>query len=367
MQKNIKAIAVNLWMKRIIIPSFLLLFWIGALLYYVVASNPSFFVLSTFYSKQNFTPFSTDNLLAGKKITGEIQAKEDNLGIIFIKFQEHKKIQDVKKDYLIFRLKQKDSASWYYENKYPATFIYTSPLFPFGFPVIANSKNMLYNFEIKSLKGNEENAVALSTDEPAIIAHYQFSKNQFAGNKKELLIFICKKIYNSFIATMYDPSKFQDTLFISFVYFLPFFIYVLWLFEAKVYMGHWLRSASVIFLPPVLLKKDIHIHITAQSLVNFIIVHAVYLTIFLLLTLNTFFLQIKNDVLYLVIAFVWYRAAVADASNRNISAIVGIFLLMMCPVLLLLKMETVVDQVAIWAYIFLVIGGIRAVMTLRFS
>ena len=52
---------------------------------------------------------------------------------------------------LIFRIREKNSTDWYYQNKYKTDQINKEIFFPFGFPIIENSQGKVYEIEIESL------------------------------------------------------------------------------------------------------------------------------------------------------------------------------------------------------------------------
>lgn len=131
------------------------------------------------------------DLLAGDKVVGEFKSEDNFLGIVEIRFLIHKKVSS---DSYIFRIKEKSAKEWYYTNTYNAKEFGGYPLFPFGFPIIANSKEKIYYFELESLSGKLKNAVGISTLEPVVTVRNVFSKTYLSNHKKELAIFSFKKI-----------------------------------------------------------------------------------------------------------------------------------------------------------------------------
>lgn len=100
-----------------------------------------------------YIPFSRelnfDRLLAKTTVSLEFEASENNLGTVELLINNYGKING---DVLSFRLKEKGSESWYYSNVYGTEKMDAGRYFPFGFPVIGNSKNKTYLIEIESLK-----------------------------------------------------------------------------------------------------------------------------------------------------------------------------------------------------------------------
>ena len=140
-----------------------------------------FSIIQHSYSKKSFITFPSGELLSGSLATGKFKALEDNLGIIEIRFLTYGRVTA---DSIVFRLKEKSSKEWYYVNTYKAKEFGGYPLFPFGFPIINNSKDKIYYFELESLYGRKERAVSISTFEPVIITKHKFNLPYLLENKK---------------------------------------------------------------------------------------------------------------------------------------------------------------------------------------
>ena len=132
--------------KFFFFPLFLLLISFAVIFSYILTSDLSFTTLSNFYGKSILTNFKNP-LKKGDVVKGEFRAKENNLGIIAIAFDPRYKTWDD----IIFRIKEKGQNRWYFSNKYWAGQFLDFQYFPFGFPIIKQSKNRTYQFEIQSL------------------------------------------------------------------------------------------------------------------------------------------------------------------------------------------------------------------------
>ncbi len=128
-------------------------------------------------------------LLKSEKIVGRFKGAENNFGVILLRFVKFGKGSDT----LIFRLKEKGSRDWYYENKYDGELFQNNEYYPFGFPSISSSKNKSYLFEIKSTSGSDKNGVALSDAKPQLALVYTYSQDQIR-NPASLLSFVYKKM-----------------------------------------------------------------------------------------------------------------------------------------------------------------------------
>lgn len=134
------------------------------------------------------------DLLKGTKVVDIFKAKNDNLGIVSVKFNTYKRIND---DYLQFRIKEEGSNQWYYSNKYKVDQFQNKKYFPFGFPEIINSKGKTYRIEIESLSGSENNLVQAMVSNP-FLSKYSFSKTYLLQNKINIPGFIFYKIKSFF-------------------------------------------------------------------------------------------------------------------------------------------------------------------------
>lgn len=167
--------------------SFAILIAVG---YKVKTDKISFLTITNTYPKQSYVNFSEGELLAGKKVTGEFISNENNMGIVAVRFLTYRQINN---DHFIFRIKEKNNKNWYYENEYKIKEFSGYSHFPFGFPIVHNSKGKEYYFELESLYGRTGRAVGVSREEPAILVRHKFTINQLLDNKKALVLFLLKK------------------------------------------------------------------------------------------------------------------------------------------------------------------------------
>ncbi len=188
------------------------LFILGVLLS-VLTYSEKFSILFYPHNKNAIFIFQNTELLKGQKITGEFIAKENNLGIVAVRFNTYNRIN---KDSVIFRIKQKNENSWYYQNKYKVDQFQPDDFFTFGLPVINDSKGKTYQFEIESISGKIGDAIAVSIAEPIFLTKYQFSDAKYSPS------YILKKIINSFTS--------REFILHSIAYFLPLYFLIILLF-----------------------------------------------------------------------------------------------------------------------------------------
>lgn len=300
------------FLKFFVAPLFLIAFWL--IFPIIINPNDSLSVVSTNYNKDSFKSYSDTELYKGQKVSAEFKAKEDNLGIIAVRFNTFGRING---DYLTFRVKEKEKEGWYYETRYRVDQFQPNDFFTFGFPVVNNSKEKNFLFELQSFQGSPGDAIALSTMEPILKTKYQFSKAQLIENKKTLLTYSFKKIYYSFA-----DSKF---FIFSLSYLLPFIFYISF----------------------VVLKKKTLFSLLSIALVTFLGIFTV------LSSLTTLFLLA-----------LWIFLIILNKMNSSISFFLAFVFLLIVPLMLLTGNKLGADNLAIWTYYFLVIGTCQTIYEL---
>lgn len=188
-----------------------------------------YFALQAFLLLSNFGVFSiveevapdfkTTNqqdvhLLKDQKAAGTFKASENNLGILLIRVVKFGKGSDT----VLFRIKKEGEEKWYYENKYWAEQFQNNQYFPFGFPLIANSKNNVYFFEIESLEGKYQNGIGVLKEKKAA-AMYKYSVGELK-NFDALSSFTSKKILYSLKKVSYWQLLATFVLFFLLVLFM---------------------------------------------------------------------------------------------------------------------------------------------------
>jgi len=194
------------------------LFFITALLFGVIAiAKPYFFSKISSYSQLGFNTViiedrdseRNDNaqIFKGEVIQESLTAQENNLGMVLIKFDTFGKIND---DTIQFRIREKSSRNWYYQEDYLVDQFQNNTYFTFGFPNINESKGKSYIIEIESLRGNKGDAVAISSDVPQFASAYNVSPELGKGSLNFLIKFF---IYKFSYAITNIPL--QDYLYLS--------------------------------------------------------------------------------------------------------------------------------------------------------
>lgn len=307
--------------KWVIIPAILFLLWIGLSVIYV---NDAFGItgLDATFNANNFSVYKTTELLAGQKIEGRITVPFNNLGIISVRFNTFGRINN---DSLIFRIKDIKSSSWYYQNSYLVNQFQPNQFFTFGFPVISDSKDHSYVFELISTKGKHNDAIALSKIEPVIDTKFQYTKHELLANKSELTFFLIHKVENIFI----NASSYISII----IYALPLIFYLVW-----------------------------------QKLFTKYLVKKYYLSIIplLIILLTSLFIQSQSDITLFVLLALWIFMVVQYKLEGNINFIATIVFLVATQISLLFGKTADAQNTAIWAYLFLWAGLLQQIIELKY-
>lgn len=193
---------------------------------------------------------SYQRLLAKEKLNFNFTAKHNNLGTIAFLFDNHQKINS---DWVWFRIKEINSDSWYYQNKYNTDQFNPEYYFTFGFPIINNSKNKEYTIEIESISGTSSDSISLNSKSNNFLAKYSFSKNYLKQNPSQIFYLIINKIkyYLSYIPKS-DINKIIIKSIIPLLVFLLFRFKIFSLSEKKlrhIQNNHKLTKIINILLP----------------------------------------------------------------------------------------------------------------------
>lgn len=170
----------------------------------------------------NITLSRPGELLAGETMSGVLHSMYPNLGIVSIRFYNMDRDSN---DKIIFRIKKVGDKNWYYQATYNTDQFLPHKLFPFGFPVINNSANTDFYFEIESLEGKVGQGITVDPQSPIFVGKSQFTKSELLQDKKKLGYFILNKAIN-----LIDSSEGNS---INLVFFLPLTLYICYLLFSK--------------------------------------------------------------------------------------------------------------------------------------
>jgi hypothetical protein len=365
MQKN-KTFFKKKWVERGIIFTLLILLWFFLTFWLIAGFDTSFSVLSYNYGKGNFTNLTYGKILAGQKISGEFQAQESNLGIVSIRFETGLRIPYDQEDIYVFRLKEKGQEKWYYENTYRSGGMYDFPFYPFGFPIIKDSKGKTYVFELQSLKGNQQNALSISQKGLILSVKYKESKKALLSNRELLMSFIFKKFTNSL--------QVFEIQFASFIYLLPFIFYFLWISPFKKYIFTPIIAVFNYFFPNLskaFVKKRIKIweitdspSLALSALVGYTIIFRFDLIILSVILFDIFYAQLVNDLKYIIIVCLWIITIKIYRSRSSKTFFIALLFLFFSPILLEFKFERMAEEAASWSFILLFVSVAQMIFEL---
>lgn len=334
MQERINKLLQIAVIKWIVLPVALLMLGISLTVLYMVIYDNSFLILSYNHPKENYNELKYDRLTKGEKIKGSFVAKENNLGIVAIRFQQFLRIPYKDEDTLIFRIKEKGEKSWYYENTYKSGLTFDVPFLPFGFPIISDSKDKTYIFEVESLYGNEKNGVIVSARAPNLISKYSVTKELIISDRKELLSFLIKKLYTS--------ATTIDILFSSIINLLPLALYFVYL---SPYRDRMLKAMKIVL--PMFNANGIFMTFASLLLLALILI-------------DILILQINNDILYIVSMVIWILSILSLKNNVSYSYVFGILFIALTALLYTFDNVGGSLKANSWAFSFLVTAFIQS-------
>jgi len=326
---------------RLIVPGLsLLILWVVLVVYQSFLIEKVFTVLTDSYSSKTLIDIPDGEILAGSKIIGNFTASEDYLGILGVKFWTFYRLNS---DFLIFRIREKGQDDWLYENFYKSDQFQPNAFFTFGFPVIIDSKGKTYDFEIISSAGVKGNAVGLSSEDPVYIVKYKYPRDLITNNPKDVINFFIKKLINLSKNSVFTAS--------SFIYLIPFLLYVVFVSRIK--------RESVIKLGEQL----------AKGYLGRLIINKKAISLGLCLVgvfVDTFFIKDIQISLMILISLFIYSFYIYKI-NSNYYFLFSVMFLLVSAVFLNTDLGLVSERAGAWSWIFMVIWLFIRIWKLRKS
>lgn len=158
------------------------------------------FILFAYQSSFNFFSIekghqnSNISLNKNPNVHMEFTATERNLGIVTLKviYQETAKPETLQKQELVFKIKEKGAKDWHAINTYNPREINNQKNYPFGFPVIIDSKNKTYEIELSLSKPELHQFVTIKKD--SLRSVYSADKGSLLKQPLELAYHVGKKV-----------------------------------------------------------------------------------------------------------------------------------------------------------------------------
>lgn len=255
---------------------------------------------------------------SNRGVRGEFIASDNYLGLLTLRF-DNKEIIEKRS---VFRIKEKNNADWYHTSNINTIQYNIKPLYTFGLPVIKDSKNKTYQFEVSILDYVPgEPSLELSKQAPFITSHYIFPWKVLFSDKDILFSFLKQKI-------SYQLQS-PNTPWVFFAYFLPLIGYIL-------YIG--------------ILHKNIPISLFTKPLL---------LIVFLGVGFDMFVLRNNYNILALILGFIWVFGIFTHKVKPQTSILIALIILIWCPFFLVAHMEWVAEKSANWMFIFTSIGFVQ--------
>lgn len=315
--------------------------WFILSLNYLITSVVSYSVLSVNNTNSQLKKIASRWLIKGKHITFTIKAVDNYLGIVDIGFEpESQPIADQ----IYFRLREKGSNKWYYENLYDTRQFYAVNPYPFGFPIIDNSKNKTYEIQLESLKGTENNSVQIASKPPIVGSRYKYPRSLVLKNWHEFIDFFAKKIYHA----VRDGTFF----FSSFIYFLPLLIYLVLRLIIRKYFG-----SLTISLP----HKPRNIVISVGQLSQSFYFGLVCAIVLLTLT-DIFFVNETLDTTIIVVVIMWFVLVKRYPFVKQYVPAACFILFLASIVFSVLNLTFISGKYAVWTYIYFAIAVVQEII-----
>ncbi len=254
-------------------------------------------------------------LVKGNKVWGTFRSKFTNLGIVSLRFYNQDRDS---KDTLLFRLREIGQERWYYEAKYETDQFLPHKHFPFGFPVIANSNDRNYEFQIESLRGATGSGILVDYQTLSVfIAKSFYPKADLLSDRRLLTYFLTNKISNIFGDTEIRLN--------IFFFFLPLLLYLVFLLTEG---------------------------LSYQYLTLFALSFSFY---------DVFWLTKSYDFLYISLLLFWGLIIRRFRFESRIAAVFALSFLVMTPIMFTFGQQALAEKTAVWAYLFLCITVVQQI------
>jgi peptidoglycan/LPS O-acetylase OafA/YrhL len=153
------------------------------------------------------------------------EAPDDNLGILSFHIT-HESIPNIKtppsllKQFVVVKMKETNQPNWYATQKTSSTEIGQSKSYPFGFPLIADSKSKTYEVQLSLENVDPSTRVLLHTDEYALKSVHQADKRFLATHPLAAINHLSTKI----VHLVQDPES--QIVLLSLIPLLMIYIYI---------------------------------------------------------------------------------------------------------------------------------------------
>jgi hypothetical protein len=213
------------------------------------------------------------------------------------------------------------------------------PFLPFGFPIIADSLDKEYTFELESLRGNPRNAVIVSSQYPRLQSKYVTDLGEIKSDPNALIEYFKQK----YIGAFDNPS----VVFSSLIYALPLIFYLAWLTGLIKQLLKPFPNQIRWFEKRLNSLKNKE---TATVFVSLTLFSVVY---------DIFIIQLTNDMAYIIIVALWLTLFKIFKLENRFTFGVGLIILIISAISNTVMFEAVAEKSAAWAFMFFVTGTIQ--------
>ncbi len=310
------------YLIKFLIPIGLFFLWLVLLSVQIFLIEKSFTLITHNYDKHVFYAEGQNYVPKSKKLVAKLDSKDNYLGIISINFDSRQEMSDGQ---MFFRIKEEGASQWYYRNLYNTKQFNELPFYPFGFPIINESKGKTYIVEIELEKENQHNKfIQLDRFGPALALHHKYPKAPLVEDRAVFATFFSRRIANII------ENNYQ--IFASTIYLYPFIFYLLW----RVAKNKYSRIGFLVF-------------------------------IFLTACFDALFVFRFIDLAYITISLLWILLLKKLAVPSKITFYAGFVMLGLCIISQITGNNNIAEKFASWALMYITVGLILSIIEMMKS
>jgi hypothetical protein len=187
----------------------------GFILSFVCLEEANITSLLTYHGQDVYVSSVAGPIMQGNSMRGEFRAIYDNLGMVKLRMRTFNRMNTT---HIRFLLREKGSNEDWVTNTYATDRFVDGLFYPFGFPVIADSKGKTYEFKLESLDGTSDDAIGVFSGYHNVATQYVFQKSILLGDRQLLKEFLFAKVKS----ILTDPYM---ILYFS-IFLVPAYIYI---------------------------------------------------------------------------------------------------------------------------------------------
>lgn len=324
----------NIYFRWLLLPFAIFVFSFLLLLIHLLRYDFSPTVLSYNHSK-NIKNEDLKIINDGDSLTGSFTAKEDNLGIVSLYFETKNPIKGI----LNFELTEKDGNKFIISNSYDTREFFYLKEYPFGFPIIENSKNKEFVFKISFKSFDQSNDNFLTIKNSNLVSKYKFSSKNLLKSPTLFKDFIIKKLIYSF--SLNDNFKYY------LLYTTPFLAIIIlnFIFEIK----------DIISLDKFFIRNKYLFKLFKFYKKNF---DKNYILIYLLNVFSSVLIPISNSWLYLFFIIIWVIYIIKKKAGSKLTYLHILNLLILVP--FFISFSEISEKLVSLIFIHLVIAFVQS-------